>query len=69
MLFCALPFSTQGFSDPGVSKGVLTREHWREVAIVNPETWTTVSPVGTETWTNISPSGDESWVDISTRII
>ena len=67
MLFCNLPFATQGFNDES-SQG-FAREHWREVAIVNPETWTTVSPVGTETWTNISPSGDESWVDISTRII
>ena len=69
MLFCSVPFATQGFSDTGVSTGVFTREHWREVAIVNPETWTAVSPVGTETWTTMAPSDNESWLDISTRII
>ena len=65
MLFCGLPFATQGFND----LNILVREHWRDIDIVNPESWTDVSPSGTETWTTISPSGDESWVDISTRII
>ena len=65
MLFCALPFATQGFSDLNIN----VREHWRNVAIVNPEAWTNVSTVGAETWTTIAPSDNESWVDISTRII
>ena len=65
MLFCNVPFATQGFNDLNLN----VREHWRGIDIVNPESWTDVSPSGTETWTTISPSGDESWVDISTRII
>ena len=65
MLFCNVPFATQGFNDLNIS----AREHWRGIDIVNPESWTDVSPSGTETWSTISPSGDESWVDISTRII
>ena len=65
MLFCNVPFATQGFNDLNIN----TREHWRGIDIVNPESWTDVSPSGTETWSTISPSGDESWVDISTRII
>jgi len=71
MLFCGLPFATQGFND----LNIIVREHWRSINVASGVTGKRAvgapSPDGSggttedESWTNVSPSGTETWSTIS----